>query len=146
MDRKVTKDQESGLSGSYGNAIRERLNSPLIGSYAIFVLLWNWESVLLLVLSGQETAVVISGIKQSSDYLGLLVYPLISTVVYLTTYPLIAGLFNTWRSFANSLVYTLSSAITAREDAAVFERIPEFEPIPFEKIGLYKDKYRDVSR
>ena len=31
-----------------------------------------------------------------------------------------------------------------REDAAVFERIPGFEPIPFEKIGLYRDEYRDA--
>jgi hypothetical protein len=31
-----------------------------------------------------------------------------------------------------------------REDSAVFERIPEFEPIPFEKIGLYNDEYRAV--
>ena len=30
------------------------------------------------------------------------------------------------------------------EDAAIFERIPDFEPIPFEKIGLYKDEYRAV--
>ncbi|MCF6285592.1 MAG: right-handed parallel beta-helix repeat-containing protein, partial [Candidatus Hydrogenedentes bacterium] len=29
-----------------------------------------------------------------------------------------------------------------REDAAVFERIPGFEPIPFGKIGLYQDAYR----
>lgn len=127
MDKKVTKDLKIDLSSDYGNAIKERLNSPFVGSYVIFVLLWNWESVLLLVLSGQETAVVISDIKQSADYLGLLVYPLISSVFYLLTYPLVAGLFNTWRSFANSLVYKLSSAITAREDAAMFERVKKLE-------------------
>ncbi len=127
MDNKVTKDPKIDLSSEYGNAIRARLNSPFIGSYVIFVLLWNWESVLLLVLSGQETAVVISDIKQGADYLSLLVYPLISSVFYLLTYPLVAGLFNTWRSFANSLVYKLSSAITAREDAAMFERVKRLE-------------------
>jgi hypothetical protein len=29
-----------------------------------------------------------------------------------------------------------------RPDAEVFRRIPGFEPIPFEKIGLFKDEYR----
>lgn len=29
-----------------------------------------------------------------------------------------------------------------REDADVFQKMPEFKPIPFEKIGLYKDGYR----
>ena len=32
------------------------------------------------------------------------------------------------------------------EDAAVFERIPGFEPIPFEEIGLYKDEYRSALK
>jgi hypothetical protein len=30
-----------------------------------------------------------------------------------------------------------------REDSVVYERIPEFLPIPFEKMGLYRDDYRE---
>ncbi len=30
-----------------------------------------------------------------------------------------------------------------KEDAAVFEEIPGFEPIPYSDIGLYEDQYRD---
>jgi len=29
-----------------------------------------------------------------------------------------------------------------RADSAVLRNIPEFEPIPFDKIGLYPDEYR----
>ena len=31
---------------------------------------------------------------------------------------------------------------TLKKDSVVFEKIPEFKPIPFEKIGLQKDEYR----
>jgi hypothetical protein len=41
-------------------------------------------------------------------------------------------------------VDSASKNFSLREDSAVFERIPEFEPIPFEKIGLYNDEYRAV--
>jgi hypothetical protein len=29
-----------------------------------------------------------------------------------------------------------------RGDSQVFQRIPGFEPIPFQKVGLYEDEYR----
>jgi hypothetical protein len=127
MGIKVTKERGQRISSDYGSAIKERLNSPFIGPYVIFVLLWNWESLLQLVLSGHESALAIYGVKQSVGYLSLLVYPLLSTFIYLMTYPLIAGLFDTWRSYANSLVFELSSSITAREDAAMFERVKRLE-------------------
>jgi len=30
-----------------------------------------------------------------------------------------------------------------QSDSPVYSRIPGFEPIPFDKIGLYKDEYRN---
>jgi len=30
-----------------------------------------------------------------------------------------------------------------REDSPIYEKLPEFEPIPFERIGLYNDQYRN---
>ncbi len=33
-----------------------------------------------------------------------------------------------------------------KADSVVFENIPDFEPIPFEKIGLYSDQYRSVPQ
>jgi hypothetical protein len=30
-----------------------------------------------------------------------------------------------------------------KSNSIVFEKIPGFEPIPFDKMGLYKDKYRN---
>ncbi len=32
-----------------------------------------------------------------------------------------------------------------RKDSPVFKNIPDFEPIPFDKIGLYEDSYRNAS-
>jgi hypothetical protein len=29
-----------------------------------------------------------------------------------------------------------------KSNSIVFEKIPGFQPIPFDKMGLYKDKYR----
>ena len=123
----MDRNQEILGSGNYGSAIKERQNSPLVGPFAIFVLLWNLEPVLLLLFGGQETAVVISGIKQDFSYLQWVVYPLVSTVVYLLIYPLVAGFLNTWRSVANRFVYKLSDTITTREDALMLERVKRLE-------------------
>jgi len=31
---------------------------------------------------------------------------------------------------------------TLKNDSVVFEKLPDFKPIPFEKIGLQRDEYR----
>ena len=70
----MDKNQDMLRSGNYASAVKERRTSPFVGSFGIFVLLWNWESVLLLLFGGQETALVISGIKQDFGYAEWVVY------------------------------------------------------------------------
>ena len=36
----------------------------------------------------------------------------------------------------------LPSAIRLKDGSLIFQKIPGFKPIPFEKIGLYQDEYR----
>jgi hypothetical protein len=33
-----------------------------------------------------------------------------------------------------------------KQDSVVYQRIPGFKPIPFDKIGLYRDEYRQVKK
>jgi hypothetical protein len=38
--------------------------------------------------------------------------------------------------------HSLKRRKTLRKDSVVYDKIPDFVPIPFEKIGLYQDPFR----
>ena len=102
------------------DALKERMNSPAFGTYIIFVMLLNWDNILLLLFSEQNVEIRLTTIKERTDVLWFYILPLALTVAYLISFPWITNAANLWRSYSNhkmmSWTVDFSSAVIAMQD------------------------------
>lgn len=80
----------------FKSQINERLSNPLLGSFLISWVIWNWGLVLGLLFGNgysERLLIVQAAIKESEVYyFKLWAYPLLSAGLYITFYPFLARL------------------------------------------------------
>lgn len=89
-------DKYSELLSSFFSQLRERLTSPLLGSFIFFWLVFNWKPVSVYLFSDKTVEESIQHIQLNySDAQINFWYPLFATLTYLVVYPVFS-----WASFS----------------------------------------------
>jgi len=84
------------LFGNVVDAFKERVASPIVGTFIFSWLLINWKLVYFLLGSDESTSSKISHIElHYLDFYHNLLYPILITALYLVLYPLIVNSSNT---------------------------------------------------
>lgn len=124
---------------------KERIKSPIIGTYIISFVIYNWRTILFLIFSNasiEDKIIVIN-----NEYCGLiqLIIPLVITVIYILLFPFInlkiekiLGKVNESRLEENHKV--LISKLTKKAEIAAKERIVEAERAGTENIANLKSE------
>ena len=77
------------LIASTQNVIIERIKSPLLSSFGLFWIFFNWKLPLILILSDKDIEAKIAKIDSLANLSTGFIYPLIGAAFYAGAYPLI---------------------------------------------------------
>ena len=134
-------DMVGDIKDSINHAIKERLNSPILGSYIIFFTLFHWETWVLLFWSNKTGNEKINELKSIwptnlDDFL----YPLIITFVFVTLYPLVKLAYHLFIQVVDVIQVKYESILSSKTDEIKtknFKKKMEFHRI---KIDSIKEK------
>lgn len=114
------------------DALKERLNSPVVGSFIIIFILFNWESVGLFIFS-DVTVKAVDKVLNEADWKTLYYYPPLVTLLYVLVYPWLTFVSNWYKGFVELRNQRYASVV---QEGIARERLRQANAIESQRLSI----------